>query len=54
MDANVSVRYKNEMERGVRTEIKNISGLRFLAKAIGTVAVVSKIVSVLLCSSARL
>ena len=35
VDANVSVRESENEELGVRTEIKNISNLRLLAKAIG-------------------
>ena len=35
VDANVSVRESENEELGVRTEIKNIGNMKYLAKAIG-------------------
>ena len=35
MDANISVRDAESSTLGTRTEVKNINGLRFLAKAVG-------------------
>ena len=35
VDANISVRRVGSAQYGTRTEVKNINGVRFLAKAIG-------------------